>query len=127
MLELERLDFGAAPVREVCALVIDGRNAMRDALARYEGRASRKLVAVLRWLAEYAVPPREHSFRHPGEQVYEVREHTIPLRLFCFIQGGRVVVCTHVTKKPGKRQLRNEIEKVKQLRVRCLREGVLSD
>jgi hypothetical protein len=127
VLELERFNFGAPRVREVYALLIDGRNAVRDALVRYEGPASRKLVAIMRWLSESLTLPREHSFRHLGEHVYEFKEHMIPLRLFCFMHRGRIVVCTHITKKPGKKQLRNEIEKVKQLRARCFREGVLSD
>jgi hypothetical protein len=81
----------------------------------------------MRWLSDSVILPRENSFRHLGEQVYEIKEHTIPLRLFCFVHRGRVVVCTHITKKPGRKQLRNEIEKVKQLRARCLREGTLND
>lgn len=125
MLKLEGLIFGR--VRTICALVVNGRSDFREWFEQIGERPRKRLRAVMANLAEGGNGGGVERFRHLAGRVYEIKEHSIPLRVFCFFHEDNLIVCTHGAKKPKPRRLRDEIDKVEALRQRLTSEGVGSD
>jgi hypothetical protein len=115
------------PVMSVEALVRDGRCATLDFIEGLPARSRRKLDAIFGQLAAAGrAGAGDTSFKHLAGQVYEMKEHSANVRVFCFVWQRWLVVCTHGSRKPaGKARYRIEIEKVQELYAECLREGVL--
>lgn len=124
MLRLDVLVAGST--RTVYALVINERNEVMEYLNGLPRVSRKKVVAVMHRLASGQSGGGVENFRRLSEDVCEFKEHATNSRLFCFWHRGAVIVCTHARKKPGKRQLQMEIDKVRMLQQRCLSEGVLS-
>jgi phage-related protein len=115
MLSLEELYHGRTTA--ACALVVNGRCEVRDCVEQLPASAQRRILAVMQRLADYGLIADPHLFRRLDTGIYELKEHSMSYRVFCF-QSGRDWVFTHGAKKPGKRELRQHIDKVKALRVR---------
>ena len=111
----------------VCALMVDGRCLAVDFIDGLPVRTQRHLMATLAMLADTGWRMRnEARFKHLRGDVYEVKEHSSNVRLFCFLHAGRVVVCTHGRVKPsGNREYNTEIEKVDRLHAQCITERIL--
>lgn len=124
MLRLDVLVAGST--RTVYALVINERNEVMEYLDQLPRVSRKKIVATMHRLAAGQSGGGVESFRRLSESAYEFKEHMTNTRLFCFWHKGAVIVCTHARKKPGKRQLQMEIDKVKALQQRCLSEGALN-
>jgi hypothetical protein len=125
MLSLQRLESG--PAKDVYALAVGGRCDVTDFVAGLDPRAQKRLFYTFARLAQTGWAGRcETAVRHLEAEVYEVKEHMSNSRVFCFFEGRRVVVCTHARRKPaGKARYRDEIDKVKSWRARCIAEGIL--
>jgi hypothetical protein len=122
MLRLEALVAGR--VRTVCALIVGEKCDFREWFGRIDERPRKKIRAVMVDLAEGGNGGGIERFRHLEGPVYEIKEHSIPLRVFCFFHEGNLVVCTHGTKP---RRLRDEIDRALALRQRLITEGVSID
>ena len=126
MLSLRLLEAGSA--REVYALAVGDRCEVTEFIAGLDLRARKHLFHAFERLAQSGYAGRgETVFKHLEADVYEIKEHVSNSRVFCFLEGRRVVVCTHACPKPaGKARYRDEIDKVKSWRARCIAAGVLS-
>jgi hypothetical protein len=125
MVRLRALSEG--PALSLFELVIDGRCATEELIASLPRQAQRRFRKIFRLLAESGRAGREDaSFKHLESSVWEMKEHSANVRLFCFRHQHRVIVCTHGDSKPGgNARYRREIEKVLRLHERCRIEGVL--
>jgi hypothetical protein len=121
VLSLEELYRGARS--SVCALVVDGDSEVKRGFDTLDGRAVARLRGVIRQLAESGFIRNEQKFRRLDAGIYEMKLHNPAVRLFCF-ERGNLWVCTHVARKPGRRHLRDHIDRVKALRARVLMEGM---
>jgi hypothetical protein len=124
-LSLRLLESGAA--RDVYALAVDERCEVTEFVRGLDIRARKHLFHAFEWLAETGRAGQgETVFKHLEATVYEIKEHASNSRVFCFLEGRRVIVCTHARPKPaGKARYRDEIDKVKSWRARCIAAGVL--
>ena len=97
---------------------MDGRCVALEFIRGLPVRAQQGIFTTVALLAERGWRLRnEARFKHLREDVYEIKEHSSNVRLFCFLHQGRLVVCTHGTRKPGGRgRYAREIEKVLRLR-----------
>lgn len=125
MVRLLELKAGAA--MRVLELEIDGRSGTREFFESLPWQAQSRFRVMFRLLAESGrVGRQESSFRRLESVVYEIKEHSSNVRLFCFRWGHCVIVCAHGRKKPaGKAAYRSEIDKVLRLYELCRAEGVL--
>jgi len=122
-----RLDvLVAGSTRTLYALVINERNEVMEYLNGLPRVSRKRVVAIMHRLAAGQSGGGVENFRRLSESVCEFKEHATNTRLFCFWQKGTAIVCTHARKKPGKRRLQMEIDKVRTLQQRCLSEGILS-
>jgi phage-related protein len=98
-----------------------------DFIAELDPRARKRLLYTLERLAQTGwAGPGETVVKRLEAEVYEIREHVSNSRVFCFFEGRRVVVCTHARRKPaGRSRYRDETDKVKSWRGRCIAEGIL--
>ena len=118
MLGCEQLYVGRGAVS---VLVVDDRSEAAEWLNELPGDAFRKFMAVAKQLAAHGFIPNEQKFRRLDDDVYEMKLRHPPLRLFCF-RHGRNWVITHGVTKPGARELRTQVAKVKSLRRRFMEE-----
>ncbi|HDQ99125.1 MAG TPA: hypothetical protein ENN51_02410 [candidate division WOR-3 bacterium] len=111
------LELESGPALRVCALELDGRCASLEFVRGLPVRAQQGIFATFALLAKCGWRLRnETRFKHLREDVYEIKEYSSNVRLFCFLHAGRLVVCTHGTRKPGGRgRYAREIEKVLRL------------
>lgn len=111
----------------ICALEVDGRCEVQALIESLPKRARNRLRVVFRLLAEQGrAGCDDTSFKQLESVVWEMKEHSASVRLFCFRHEHRLVVCTHGGAKPaGKARYRREIDRVLALYDRCRREGVL--
>jgi hypothetical protein len=127
MLRLVLLEDG--PAMQVYDLERDGRRETKEFIVGLDERAQLRLVKTFRQLAQTGRAGRdEQRFKHLDGPVYEVKEHSVNARLFCFRWKSRVIICTHGTRKPagkGTKQYQEAIEKVKRLLEECEAAGVL--
>ncbi len=127
MLRLALLEAG--PVLSVCDLERDGRREAMEFIAGLDATAQRRFVKTFRQLAQTGRAGREEQrFKHLDGPVYEIKEHSVSARLFCFRWKTSLVVCTHGMRKPagrGTRQYQDAIDKVKRLLCECEAAGVL--
>jgi len=121
VLSLDELYRGARS--SVCALVVDGDSEVKRGFDTLDGRTVARLRGVIRQLAESGFIRNEQKLRRLDAGIYEMKLHNPAVRLFCF-EHGNLWVCTHVTRKPGSRHLRDHIDRVKALRARVLMEGM---
>ncbi|MCX6841529.1 MAG: hypothetical protein NTX53_04495 [candidate division WOR-3 bacterium] len=105
----------------VFALTIDGGCEVTDFLMELPADARVKLEIVIRGLADEGFLPNQQKFRRLDAGVYELKLRNPPVRLFCF-QDGRDWVCTHGHTKPGPRELRTQMAKVRTLQKRWFEE-----
>lgn len=114
------------PTRTVLAFERDGRCETQEFLSALPERAVRSLDAVMQRLAEVGRAGKgEERFRHLRGPVYEMKEHSSGVRLYCFL-SGRALVCTHGgPRRAGRARLNLEIEKVMKTYELCAREGLL--
>ena len=110
----------------VYALVVNERNEVQGYLDQLPLPARKKIVMIMNRLADGRGGGGIENFRRLDGSVFEFKEHMTSTRLFCFLHRARVIVCTHARKKPGPRQLKAEIAKVRALEERCRSEGVLN-
>lgn len=125
MLSLRLLESG--PVRDVYALAVGDRCEVTKFIAGLDHRARKHLFYAFGRLAQTGWAGQgEIVFKRLESGVYEIKEHVSNSRVFCFLEGRRVVVCTHARPKPaGKSRYRDEIDKVKSWRARSIAAGVL--
>ncbi len=125
MVRLEELKTGPALV--VCALVVSERNETAEYLDSLSPAERKRLDYVFQRLAELGRAGfRDETFKRLEGVVCEIKEHRTNTRLFCFISGHRLIVCTHAVGKPaGRARYQVEIDKVQRLYELCLVEGVL--
>lgn len=107
--------------RTVSVLVMDGRSEAAEWLNELPDSAYRKFMVTAVRLAADGFIANQQKFRRLDDDVYEMKLRHPPLRLFCF-RCGLDWVITHGTAKPGPRELRTHIAKVKSLRNRFLEE-----
>ena len=121
------LELKAGAVMRVLELEVDGRSGTRELMDSLPEQTQRRFRVMFRLLAETGrVGQGETGFRRLESVVYEIKEYSSNVRLFCFRWRHCVVVCTHGGKKPaGKAAYRREIDKVLRLYELCRREGVL--
>jgi phage-related protein len=124
MLRLIRVRSGSA--RTVYALEVNGRCETYELLRSLPERAEQRLGYIFERLAETGWAGKGvESVRHLRGPVYELKEHSSNVRLYCFFHAGRVV-CTHGSaKRSGKARLNQEIDKVVRLYDLCVMEDVL--
>lgn len=124
---LRLVDLKSGVVMRICALEVDGRCDAQALVESLPRRAQKRLRVVFRLLAEEGRAGRDDTtFKQLESVVWEIKEHSASVRLFCFRYQHRLVVCTHGGKKPaGKARYRRDIEKVLALYRRCGEEGVL--
>jgi putative component of toxin-antitoxin plasmid stabilization module len=124
MLRLIPIRSGSA--RGVYALERDGRCEAFEFLRGLPERAVCSLDAVFQRLAEVGSAGKgEERFRHLRGTVYELKEHSSGVRLYCF-RHGRFLVCTHGSaKRAGRARLNQEIDKVVRLYELCKTEAIL--
>jgi len=125
MLSLRLLESG--PVRDVYALAVGDRCEVTEFMAELDYRARKRLLYALGRLAQTGWAGQgETVFKRLEAGVYEIKEHVSNSRVFCFLEGRRVVVRTHARPKPaGEARYRAEIDKVKSWRARSIAAGVL--
>jgi phage-related protein len=127
MLRLVLLEDG--PAMQVHDLERNGRREAMDFIESLAAPAQSRFIKTFRQLAQTGRAGREEQrFKHLDGPVYEVKEHSVNARLFCFRWRDRVIVCTHGMRKPaghGSRQYQEAIEKVKRLLEECEAAGVL--
>jgi len=127
MLRLLLLEAG--PVLRVCDLERDGRREVIEFILGLDERAQRRFVKTFRQLAQTGRAGREEQrFKHLEGPVYEMKEHSVNARLFCFRWKTTLVVCTHGMRKPagrGTRPYQDAIAKVRRLLSECEAAGVL--
>ncbi len=119
MLSLEELRRGRRCV--VFALVVDGRAEVPDFLNDLPRPHFDKMEGLVLRLASDGFIANREKFRRLDAGVYELKLWHPPVRMFCF-QHGPDWVCTHADRKPGGRELRSHIAKVKALRQRYAEE-----
>jgi hypothetical protein len=119
VLRLEELRRGRRSA--VFALVVDDRTEVTDFLNDLPTPLFDKLEGTIERLADDGFIANQEKFRRLDTGVYELKLWRPPLRMFCF-QHGPDWVCTHADRKPGSRQLRSHVAKVKALRQRYLEE-----
>jgi hypothetical protein len=119
MLELEEL---YSEKHKVCVLVVDGRCDVRMYLGALSEREQSSLVAVMRLLAVQGFVANKERFNRLDSGIYEIKTRRPPHRLYCF-QDGNYWICTHGSRKPGKREMQRHIAKVKALRTRLQEES----
>jgi hypothetical protein len=101
----------------IFALTIDGGCEVTDFLMGLPEDVRLKMETVVRGLADEGFLPNQQKFRRLDAGVYELKLRNPPVRLFCF-QDGRDWVCTHGHTKPGPRELRTQVAKVRTLKKR---------
>lgn len=100
MLRLILLEDG--PVMQVYDLERDGRREAKEFILGLDETAQHRLVKTFRQLAQTGRAGREEQrFKHLDGPVYELKEHSVNARLFCSCWKGRVIICTHGTRKPA--------------------------
>ena len=111
----------------ICVLEVDGRCEVQTLAESLPRRAQKRLDVVFRLLAQKGRAGRDDTaFKQLDSVVWEIKEHSANVRLFCFRHEHRLVVCTHGGTKPaGNARYRREIEKTLKLYERCRKEGVL--
>jgi hypothetical protein len=119
VLSVEELSRGRRGA--VFALVVDGRDEVADFLNDLPLPLFDKLEVMIERLADDGFIANQEKFRRLDAGVYELKLWRPPLRVFCF-QHGPDWVCTHADRKPGSRELRSHVAKVKVLRRRYLEE-----
>ena len=125
MLSLRELESGRSA--RVCALAIDGRCQVIDFLLGLPERAQQRIVATMAAVADDGWRFRNRTrFKHLRNDIYEIKDISSNVRLFCFMHGGRLVVCTHGESKPSSTKAYNRaIKKVQRLYKLCIDEGVV--
>ncbi|MBI2510627.1 MAG: type II toxin-antitoxin system RelE/ParE family toxin [Opitutae bacterium] len=70
-----------------------------------------RLAALLEYSARYGPPPIASKFKHltATDQLFEFKSAG-GLRLFCFFDDGRLIVCTHGTIKKAQRTRTDELD-----------------
>lgn len=124
MLRAELIKKGAA--RDIYALHVGNRCDTRDYLSRLERPDFRTLDVTIQRIAETGRAGHgETRFRRlkGTKNVYEIKEHGSNTRLFCFRHGQRMVICTHGTAKPGRKEYKDHIRRVERLYRQWLDEG----
>lgn len=126
-LKLVGLEGGPNTVVQVCALKLDDRCQTLDFLSSLTPRAQKRYRVVFRLIAMQGRAGREEaSFKQLESNVWEIKEHSKNVRLFCFRHKHRLVVCTHGGPKPGgNAAYQREVRKVLDLYKQCLDEGIL--
>jgi len=119
MLSLEILRRGERCT--VYVLVVDGDAEAVDALNDLTGAEFDKMETMIKRLADCGFIANQEKLRRLDAGVYELKLRRPPLRMFCF-QIGPDWVCTHSDRKPGSRELRSHIAKIKALRQRYFEE-----
>jgi hypothetical protein len=124
MLKLIPIRIG--PARSVFALERDGRCETYEFLRDLPGRAESSFDGVFLRIAEVGTAGKGvERMRHLRGPVYELKEHSAGVRLYCFLHG-RTLVCTHGgPKRAGRARLNQEIEKVLSLHELCKTEEIL--
>ena len=79
-----------------------------------------KMMSLLDWTANHGPPKNREKFRNLGDEIYEFK--TTRIRLLCFFQPGRLIVCTHGVAKPKKRELTKEKKVAVSIRGEYLKE-----
>jgi len=120
MVTLEELHCGRTCT--VFAVVVDGDCEASGYLMELSERARVKMRANIELLADTGFIWNEEKFRRLEPGIFELKLRRPPLRLFCF-QDGRDWVCTHGSTKPGRRELRAHIARVRALRERWRKEN----
>ena len=120
MLRLEPLRIGGRCT--VFALAQENGCKAVDWLMELPEEVRLKLYRAIAMLAEQGLIRNQQRFRRLEDGVYELKLRNPPVRLFCF-QHGPDWVCTHGDRKPGQRELRVHIAKVKTLRKRLVEES----
>lgn len=115
------------PAKSVFALELNGRCETYELLRSLPSRAERRIGYIFERLAEVGwIGKSTENVRCLRRPVYEMKEHSSNVRLYCFFHGNRVVVCTHGSvKRSGKARLNQEIDKVVGIYELCLKEGIL--
>ncbi|MEO0069387.1 MAG: type II toxin-antitoxin system RelE/ParE family toxin [candidate division WOR-3 bacterium] len=125
MYELELLVKGER--KEIYALVINGRCEVLEFIAHLDARARKKLDVTLRRIAELGTAGYgQEVVKHLKGNVFEIKEHSSNCRLFCFFHRERLIVCTHMHRKPeGRARYNEEIRKVERLYQECMEAKIL--
>jgi hypothetical protein len=126
MLRLILVRSGSA--RTVYALEVNGRCETYELLRSLPERAEQRLGYIIGRLAETGWAGKgAEGVRHLRGPVYELKEHSSNVRLYCFFHAGRVIICTHGSvKRSGKARLNQEIDKVVMLYELCKTEDILT-
>jgi hypothetical protein len=120
VLSLEKLGQDSRSTRcAVYALVVDGGSEALDCLYGLPRPQFDKMQVLIDRLATEGYISNKQKLRRLDSGVYELKLWAPPVRMFCF-QDGPNWVCTHGDRKPGKRELKAQIAKVKSLRQRYL-------
>ena len=103
----------------VLAICSDTGCPLRDALDDLEEGLKEDGRKILRRFEAMAVngPPRNKQLARPlGDKIFEIKAQRGLIRVFCFYDEGRMVICTHLVTKPKQRQLQAEMKKAKEIR-----------
>jgi len=121
MVSLKKLYKGVK--KTVVALMEDDYSPAIEYLECLDDRTKKKMKQLMKYMAGTGIISNTELFRHVGNHIYEFKVHRPrAARVFCFFDGY-LVICTHGKDKPGKRQLKIEIQKAMQKR-QCYKKGV---
>ena len=121
MLSLKKLYKGVK--KTVVALMDDDYSPVIEYLESLDDRTKKKMKQLMKRIADRGIIFGTELFHHLGNQIYEFKVHKPrAARIFCFFDGY-LVICTHGKDKPGKRQLKIEVQKAMQKR-HCYKKGV---
>lgn len=114
MLSLKKLYKGVK--KTVVALVEDEQSPVMEYLESLDDRTKKKMKRLMMRIADRGILLGTELFNHLGNHIYEFKVHKPrAARIFCFFDGY-LIICTHGKDKPGKRQLKIEVQKVMQKR-----------
>lgn len=96
-----------------------GKCPIQEFLDSLEGKAAQKVAWVLRLIEDLEIVPATYFKKLTGsDEIWECRiQHgSNAYRLFCFFDGGAVVVLTHGLEKKSMKTPKKEIEKAESYR-----------
>lgn len=96
-----------------------GKCPIQDFLDSLSGKVARKVTWVLHLIEDLEIVPATYFKKLTGsEEIWECRiqSGSNAYRIFCFFDGGKVVVLTHGIEKKSMKTPKNEIEKAESYR-----------
>jgi len=102
---------------ELYEIVDNGRKLVSDFIETLAESDQKKMLALLKRSADHGLPQNIEKFRHIRDGLYEFK--TFGVRLFCFLQKGRIIILTHGALKKRQKGDADTYEKAFRLMKEC--------